>query len=91
LQVQSYEKSSAKQKNSFFFLPRRRNFAIVDGKVTKKRVKCKRKDHFSFAFPSENNFGEARVTKSRVQRHVNAPPTALAMCAERMIGVRQVL
>ena len=37
--LQSYEKSSAKQRNSFLFLPRRSNFAIFDGKVTKKRVK----------------------------------------------------
>ena len=34
--LQSYEKSRAKQKNSFFFLPRRSNFVIFDDKVTKK-------------------------------------------------------
>ena len=32
--LQSYEKSRAKQKNLFFFLPRRSKFAIFDGKVT---------------------------------------------------------
>jgi hypothetical protein len=36
---QSYEKTRAKQKNPFFFLPRRSIFAIFDGKVTKKRAK----------------------------------------------------
>ena len=35
--VQSYEKSRAKQKNSFLFLPRWSKFAIFDGRVTKKR------------------------------------------------------
>ena len=48
--LQSYEKSSAKQKNLFFFLPRQSNFAVEDGKVTKKRAKHKRKDNFSFCF-----------------------------------------
>ena len=40
--MQSYEKSRAKQRNSFLFLPRRSKFAIFDGKVTKKLVKRKR-------------------------------------------------
>ena len=34
--LQSYEKSSAKQRNLFLFLPRWSKFAIFDGKVTKK-------------------------------------------------------
>ena len=34
--MQSYEKSSAKQKNLFFFLPRRSKFAIAYVKVTEK-------------------------------------------------------
>ena len=46
--VQRYEKSRAKQKNPFFFLPRRSIFAIFDGKVTKKRAKYKRKIFFLF-------------------------------------------
>jgi len=33
--VQNYEKSRAKQRNLFLFLPKRSNFAIFDGKVTK--------------------------------------------------------
>ena len=37
-------------------------------KVTKKRVKGKRKSAtFSLAFPSDSNFGEAKVTKKRVK------------------------
>ncbi|MBQ8462514.1 MAG: hypothetical protein IJ544_00150, partial [Prevotella sp.] len=40
---QSYEKLRTKQKNLFFFLPRRSKFALTERKVTKKRVKCKRK------------------------------------------------
>jgi hypothetical protein len=40
--VQSYEKSRAKQKKLFFFLPRRGKFAIFDGKVTKKVCKEQR-------------------------------------------------
>ena len=36
--VQSYEKLSAKQKNLFFFLPKRSNFATFCRKVTKKFV-----------------------------------------------------
>ena len=32
---QSYEKSRAKQRNSFLFLPRRSQFALAEGKVTK--------------------------------------------------------
>ena len=36
--LQSYEKSRAKQKNLFFFLPRRSKFAIFDGKVTTKKL-----------------------------------------------------
>ena len=31
---QSYEKLRAKQKNLFFFLPRRSNFVLFDGRVT---------------------------------------------------------
>ena len=40
---QNYEKSRAKQKNLFFFLPRRSNFAIFNGKVTNKRGKKTRR------------------------------------------------
>ena len=60
--LQSYEKSSAKQRNSFLFLPRQSNFAIFDGKVTKKREKCKRKARFSFHFRVPSKFGEAKDT-----------------------------
>ena len=38
-QSQRYEKSSAKQRNSFIFLPRQSNFAIFDGKVSANQVK----------------------------------------------------
>ena len=58
--LQRYEKSRAKQRNSFLFLPRRSKFAIFDGKVTKKRVKCKRKACFSFHFRVQSKFGEAK-------------------------------
>ena len=50
---QSYEKSRAKQRNLFLFLPRRSNFAIFDGKVTKKREK--NKETVSF-FPETEEF-----------------------------------
>ena len=33
-------------------------------KVTKKRVKCKRKACFYFPLPSASNFGEAKLRKS---------------------------
>ena len=42
--LQSYEKSRAKQKNLFFFLPSRSKFAISDGKVMKKSQKLRRKE-----------------------------------------------
>jgi hypothetical protein len=47
--VQSYEKSRAKQKKTIFFLPRRSNFAIFDGKVTKKEGHNKGKTFHFFA------------------------------------------
>jgi len=46
--VQSYEKSRAKQKNLFFFLPRRSNFAIFFAKLRKSEWKTKWKDNFLF-------------------------------------------
>ena len=47
--LQSYEKSRAKQKNLFFFLPRRSNFG--EAKVTENEGKAKRK--LAFLFISE--------------------------------------
>jgi len=45
-------------------MPSVSKFAIFDGKVTKKREKCKRKTRFSFHFRVQCKFGEAKVTKS---------------------------
>ena len=39
--LQSYEKSSAKQRNSFLFLPRRSNFAVEGRRVTQKNERKK--------------------------------------------------
>jgi hypothetical protein len=60
--MQSYEKSRTEQKILIFFMPRQSKFAISDGKVTKKREKCKRKTRFSFHFRVHGKFGEAKDT-----------------------------
>ena len=53
---QSYEKSRAKQRNSFLFLPRRSKFAIFDGKVTKISVKrAQKKSLTSYLLPLTSN------------------------------------
>ena len=46
--LQSYEKSSAKQRNSFLFFPRPSNFAIFDGRVTKKKSEMQKENKFFF-------------------------------------------
>jgi len=50
--LQSYEKSSAKQRNSFLFLPRQSKFAISDGKVMRKVERKTKKIILYFAFRS---------------------------------------
>ena len=61
--VQSYEKSSAKQKNSFIFLPRRSNFATFVAKLRK--VESKTKEIHFFFLPRRSKFAliERKVTK----------------------------
>ena len=46
--LQNYEKSRAKQRNSFLFCRDEVISPSFDGKITNKRVKCQRKTHFSF-------------------------------------------
>ena len=52
------------------FLPRRSKFAIFDGRVTKKREKCKRKACFSFYFRVLSKFDECQsYEKSREEQN----------------------
>ena len=64
---QSYEKSRAKQRNSFLFLPRCSKFAISDGKVTKKRAKNKTN---AFVFSSKCHVSSPRSGKAAKNREV---------------------
>ena len=65
--LQSYEKSRAKQRKSFLFLPRRSKFAIFDGKVTKSREQNK-ENHFFF-LPRRSKFAifDGKVKQKTMQ------------------------